>query len=244
MDADRFDRLARSLITPSRRVFGRGLAGLTLAGGAHLVPNLPTIDARRKKKNKKCKGKTRKCKNTCIPKAQCCTILDCGQAEDCINGQCACLDGFRPCGDTCILDDRFSCCDDTECGVIEGFEYDVCVDHDCKCSGFHCDGPECCAVGEVCNNDTRLCEPGPCPNVQICDRTDSIYKCGHGSGYCTTTASGGPVCIDGFSEVCMACDSDTDCAGELGPGAVCVTPGACSCGGTPHTSYCARTIPV
>jgi hypothetical protein len=59
MDADHFDRLARSLTTsPTRRGVTRALAGLTLAGA--LAPLLSLTDTAAKKRRKKGKGRKKK----------------------------------------------------------------------------------------------------------------------------------------------------------------------------------------
>jgi hypothetical protein len=220
MDAVRFDRLARSLIAPSRRGFGRALAGLGLAGGVSALLRGTDGEAKkRKRKKKKCRGETKKCGKRCIPKANCCTSGDCDHDHSfhCIDGVCACLaDGWTSCGDKCIQEG--GCCDAADC-QSEGL--DLCVDNRCQCSGFFCDSAGCCAAGEVCNNSERRCEPGSCPSVQACDLTEDFYTCGN-SGFCTCTTSvnGGPWCVDWETRDCTAnCTSDAHC----GAGRVCVS---------------------
>lgn len=85
MDADRFDLLTQSLFTPSRRGFGRALAGLGLAGGLATLPGPVDVEGKKKgkgKKNNKNKNKKKKCRGSKAIKGKCCQ----GSARVCIGG--------------------------------------------------------------------------------------------------------------------------------------------------------------
>lgn len=245
MDANHFDNVARTLATGSRRWFGRSLGGLALGGTVFLLPSLD-IDARRKGKKKKCKRGTKKCGKKCIPGAQCCTTNECAPTFACINRSCQCDTNWRLCGDQCVHNG--SCCTTADC-TRQASPYcanDVCQCQNggCQCQGVSAEG-KCCKVGEVFNVSTRTCQPGPCPNVTNC--SSEVYLCGTEElpGTCARSASGNTVCVDATNEsrICMNCSSDSTCVTAMGPGAVCVNPGGCRCGGFGTDSYCARVIP-
>jgi hypothetical protein len=228
MDADRFDLMTRSLLTPSRRGFSRTLAGLGLVGSLSPLLSMTEAEAKKKgKKNKKkCKKSQKKCGKKCIPKTSCCTSVDCAGQLPCINGACDCGPGRRPCTEGCIHDVLCSagciqesfCCEDSECDGT-----DVCVNGGCICGGFLCEGieDECCAGDEVCNHSKQRCEPGGCPSVQFCDRTADSYTCSHAENCaCTISVNGGPWCVDRDTRDCsLNCTSDAQC----GPGRVCIS---------------------
>lgn len=105
MGAHRFDFLARSLVTTSRRRFGRALAGFGLMGGLSSLLALTDVEAKKKGKNKKnkrkCKKSQKKCGKKCIPKDGCCPA--CGSREICSFGLCICAPGTDTCGDLCCV---------------------------------------------------------------------------------------------------------------------------------------------
>jgi hypothetical protein len=184
MDADRFDRLVRSLTTRSRRGFSRALAGLGLAGGVGTLLRTADSEAKKRKK-KKCKGK-KKCGKKCIAKSACCTDADCAESESCCAGQC-----FAPihCGDekTCGCDEycrlgggNYSChhgaCPNVNfCNDVGGFYYcgvcdwDACclcatsIDGTSGCVDFDDFVPQTCASNDDCTEvlgQPALCLPG------------------------------------------------------------------------------------
>lgn len=101
MDEATFDSIARTLsVSGSRR---QAVSGL-LATSAGLVMGVLThgdVEARKKRKRRKCRGKKR-CAGACIPLDACCTDADCGIRRICISGRCVvgqgtCLAGADIC---------------------------------------------------------------------------------------------------------------------------------------------------
>jgi hypothetical protein len=104
MDADRVYFLTRSLTGPTRRRFGRALAGLGLAGGLGLFAGPAAVAGKkickRKRKGKRCRIKDKPkcgsgekpCFKSCISEADCCMDEDCATSlgEICVDGDCVC----------------------------------------------------------------------------------------------------------------------------------------------------------
>ena len=113
MDAHRFDRLARSLATSSRRSMFR-VAAASLASWLGLAEAAARKKKRKhKRKKRKCKGGTRKCGKQCIPTSSCCTDADCGPLKLCADGVCVVGQGSCPAGaNSCTADV-------TRCGPID-----------------------------------------------------------------------------------------------------------------------------
>jgi hypothetical protein len=114
MDADRFDFLARSLVTSSRRGLSRALAGLGLMGGLSSLLALTDAEAKKKgkKKKRKCKKSQKKCGKKCIPEDGCCPA--CSSRETCSFGFCICAPGTIDCGELCCVSGAEVCLRQTD----------------------------------------------------------------------------------------------------------------------------------
>jgi hypothetical protein len=131
------------------------------------------------------------CDSICREKSNCCSNLDCGQDEECINYLCRqtstdeCSgqsDGYTCTGGICCSERcRFGgeCCSAFDCGVdeecssyncvpITGDECEGAADGD-TCAGGVCFNDECvecyltshCQAGETCNAESNTCGTGP-----------------------------------------------------------------------------------
>jgi hypothetical protein len=169
MDADHFDAFILSLDSAiPRRValagaLGTGLAGLLMRFGVDIV------EARKRKKKKKCKGGKKKCGKQCrdlqSDPLHCGSCgNDCDGGHGCAAGNCSCPEGEKDCGEACIP--QVACCSDADCG-----DGGTCVDGTCICPaekelcGETCvdlatDGANCGACDTACN--TNGCVNGFC----------------------------------------------------------------------------------
>jgi hypothetical protein len=141
MDTNRFDFLARSLVTPSRRGLSLALAGIGLMGGLSSLRALTDAEARKKgnKKKKKCKKSQKKCGKTCIPLDDCCPACTGGRV--CVDDVCECPE--LECDGTCIPGD--GCCPACSSREICSFGFCICAPGTNPC------GELCCVSGaEVC----------------------------------------------------------------------------------------------
>jgi hypothetical protein len=150
VNANRFDRLARGLTaTPSRRGFGRILAGLTLAPLIGLIESAP-IAGRSKQRKRKKKGATqRPCRPNCAGKT--CGNDGCGRScgacpsgATCAEGACACPSGEEACQGQCFA----------------------------VCSSTQVRNPINCAC---CTSNAELCVPNG-PNIKCCSGTCSTLS--------------------------------------------------------------------
>jgi hypothetical protein len=232
VDADRFDLLARSLVTSSRRGLSRALAGLGIVGG--LSPLLGMTDAeakkkgKNKKKKKKCKGK-KKCGKKCIPKTSCCSSAECGNGGTCVSGTCNCLSGFKPCDGACVPDDQCcpACTGDQECENGEC----VCPLGSHPCNG-ECISDQLCCTDEECGG-IYTCNDGTC----LCPNPDDIpcgedFCCATGMQVCEIASGGVRTCLAGGcpdTDWCIdpetySCEPGCVCTNTVGPmtGTACV----------------------
>jgi hypothetical protein len=251
MDAGRFDDLLRSLFeSPTRRGIGRTLAGLTL-GGTLGRSALVEVEARKKKRKKKCKGGKKKCGKKCFDLQT--DPLQCGSCEIrcdddmvCRDGECVCPEGETECGDTCCPSGQICVdgqCDDDPCPP----EFicppaQACVNGACVCpAGETICEEACCEAGLTCVNGAceDLCPPQlVCPLGQACvdgDCTCPAAACLAATDptndefedcFCATTVEGEQLCFGNIACVPEppACVSSVDC----GAGFACLEN---SCGG-------------
>jgi hypothetical protein len=171
VDAGRFDDLLRSLFeSPTRRGIGRTLAGLTL-GGMLGKSALADVEARKKKRRKKCKGGKKKCGKKCRDLQS--DPLNCGSCGNrcdddmvCRDGECVCPEGETECGDTCCPSGQIcadgQCADDPcppefICPLAQACVNGACV---CPAGETACENA-CCEAGLTCVNGAceDLCPP-------------------------------------------------------------------------------------
>jgi hypothetical protein len=135
MEADRFDRIAQSLVTKRRSV----LSGLLALGFTALVPDLATNVAGAKK----CKGGKKRCNGTCVsiksdPNNCGACGTSCGSFP-CYHGACGCSLSSTECHSACF------------CGVrLRGGSACVALP-----VGKTCDKDRDCPVGTVCGGGGR-----------------------------------------------------------------------------------------
>jgi hypothetical protein len=144
MDDEQFDSW-------TRRAFGVAASGLVA-----IILGLPTInevDAKKRKKKKKCKGGKKRCGKKCIAKSNCCTDGDCSGGATCQDGTCRCPDGERECEGACIPDDV--CCPGEVCGencscrrTVEGTGF--CVQGGILIACVQCNSSAECDDGDQC----------------------------------------------------------------------------------------------
>jgi hypothetical protein len=182
VDALQFDRLIRTLGTPSRRGLSRSLGGLFLAGPLGLISGFVNAEAKKKKRKKKCKGGKKKCGKRCIPKTDCCVDADCpaGSGQICQDGNCACPSGEETCDGLCVDLET----DGANCGSC-GFacETGECVHGVCTClvqndcpGGCPCadrlQGGRICFLGgnngQSCDNDDDCPDRSACFSINLC----------------------------------------------------------------------------
>jgi hypothetical protein len=223
VDADRFDLLARSLVTSSRRGLSRALAGLGIVGG--LSPLLAVTDAeakkKRKKKKKKCKKSQKKCGKKCIPKTSCCTSADCGGGATCQNGACLCPSGQKDCQGACVPED--DCCPACTGGRVCVAETCECPTGQQDCQGTCIPNDECCpacAAGQVCDSGFCVCAADTIDCGEFCcDPADEI--CHVEDGFIQTCEAGGCPATDWCNVVDeFKCQVGCACTTTAGPMAV------------------------
>jgi hypothetical protein len=167
MDADRFERMIRTLTTaPSRRRV-LGVLGGVLFGG--LLGFAPSETGAKRKKGKG-KSKRKRCKPQCAGRGcgddgcggSCGT---CGPCADCANGVCAARANGISCGGSCKECQTGQCVnkvDGTECPEGELG----------RCRSGRCNSiPPCTTFGNTCTSGRECCyqEPGdPCPGPPTC----------------------------------------------------------------------------
>jgi hypothetical protein len=169
VDASRFDLVVRSLHDSASR---RTVAGGTLATGLGAFLGFLRWDdggarKRKKRKKKRCKGDTKKCGKTCIPKTECCGACD--AAESCCDGVCrnVLTDGANcgACGITCAI----ARCQHGTCLCNSGED---CPDI-CKCA-LSANGETVCAgpvTDDTCTTDDD------CPARAVCRQTEGGTFC-------------------------------------------------------------------
>lgn len=159
----------------------------------------------------------------------CTTNADCGEDYKCAWGICSPLGGNVPLGGECGFDDEWftdDCDADTVC--FGG----VCV--------TDCQSWADCGVGQACNPDTLLCEPGcdpianNCPEGSGCSWFDTEFLCAQGGAAvgedCSSVECANGVCLVGSSyagcmfERCCApfCNTVTGLPCEA-PNGICYT---------------------
>lgn len=244
MDGNRFDRLARGLVTTkSRRTFLRGLFAGTAGGfatvaagarvGAQVVCDAPLIE----------------CGGACVDPAtdeancgECGTVCDFANGcESCIGGVCtfACIDDCCP-GPLCteLAADPTNCgacgaacaeglaCQSGRCCTPE-IEGGACSDEVPCCFGY------VCCLG-VCGPNSCPCPATPCAEGLICcdtfclDATTSPENCGD----CGVVCGHGEVCIDG------ACVADPGCPELCAEGTLCCGGQCIDATADPNCGHC------
>ena len=206
MDPRRFDRLVRTLTSPSRRHLVSGLTALSaLLLGAGADEGL----ARKNKKDKKKKNK-KKGKNTpCSPDPHC------GNEGECHNGVCFCPSREQFCGGTCCsplwfgqevcVDNRICCHPTAACGRECCLGNDACIDGACcparrTCSSADAGGRICCGENELCVSPAgQQALSTCCPAERVCHSRADWGEC----------CSPGQTCCDG-----RCCDAHETCAGD------------------------------
>lgn len=181
MDNERFDALARVMVTgASRRAILRGVIGAGIAAIAGLGPAWPEPVAAKKhgKRKKKCKNGTTKCRGRCVDLTS--DVYNCGACSlQCANGQ-VCLNGQCPvpaCTDT--MNDRTNC---GACGRLceDGAS---CVGGVCKCSAQEvlCDGKcaDLLADPDYCGNCETACAEGAVCSLGECECPGTEVVCGN-----------------------------------------------------------------
>jgi hypothetical protein len=219
--SERFADLLRLFAqNPTRRAFGRAIAG-SVFGGALGISALLEVPGKRKrhKKKKKCKGGKKKCGKKCFDlqtdPAHCGSCGNaCDESEVCLGGTCGCPVDEPACGG--------ACCAPANC--IDG----ACCQTDRTC------GTVCCAADEVCGKpEAGLCVvgQGTCPSgADSCDGNAVICNSPETCG-CFQSVSGATRCGQGTVDTqCGQCTNDAACEGILGePGAFCARFFGSSC---------------
>lgn len=141
LDGNHFDAFVRSFRLVPRRttigaLLGAGLAALTIGRG----PLGHDAEAK-KRRNKRCRGGKKTCRNRCIPKEDCCTDANCGENERCAGGTC----------ETC-LGQGTDCTDDAQCCT------GICDTYTDKCQQVrvNCESNGDCPNGRCCDNNQCL----------------------------------------------------------------------------------------
>jgi hypothetical protein len=189
MDADRFDTLARSLITARSR---RGASAAVLGGALGLLSWHLGEDAQAHNALLACKKKSGKAKKACLKKAKAhnaqhvaetplppppvCSPA-CGLCQQCVNGTCDTAPNFTPCGrcKDCFAGACEPVPDGRRCGTCLECKAGTCVNQACLvceacrdnvCVPRQCSPPDECQVDCQCNPATgrcgcspRVCEP-------------------------------------------------------------------------------------
>ena len=248
MDADRFDRLARTLAaSASRRRVLRGLTGGVLGGVLGLVGleeaaaacrlsgqrcspanaccnGARCLDGRCRCKTgqgfEACNGPGTKCVNTNTSEQHCGACdQPCPTGAVCIDGVCTCPPGTEACDGAC----RTACPtgqtrDPASCQCIV-----PCVP---DCSGKACGGDGCggsCGTCSAIDCNTALCSDGACSYTPT---GVGGVSCNSGAGTCDTLGNCGP--NPGGPGTCPA-DSDYCATGNV---VACNGSDACHCYGT------------
>lgn len=206
MDAERFDRLARSLTTRSRRGFSRALAGFGLAGGLSALLSLADGEAKKRKhrnRKKKCKGSRKKCGKKCIPADGCCTAADCAAGQNCCANECtaplSCGEDTCGCGDVCKRSPEGHTCQPGGCSAT-----DYCHNR----SQYQCgsDGDEPCFCTTSIDG-VNACVKDIAFNCPPCD---SDEDCVESLGQPSVCLADGPFCNCGGASFCaLLCTDDS-----------------------------------
>jgi hypothetical protein len=117
-----------------------------------------------------------------------CDDITCNSNEECRNGKCYCISGFRKCNEKCIS--RDSCCADSDCKL--GFD---CIGNECKeeCNSLKCesnkvcnDNNECdCEFGEAwCSNQEKCIPSNACCNSNDCSGSEICRPAGMALDLC------------------------------------------------------------
>jgi hypothetical protein len=209
VDALQFDRLIRTMGTPSRRGLSRSLGGLFLAGPLGLISGFFDAEAKKKKRKKKCKGGKKRCGKKCLDLQT--DPLNCGSCgngcdvgKDCADGKCSCPEGEQACGASCIT--QVECCTDADCG-----DGGTCVDGTCLCpvEKASCGGTcvDLAADGANCGSCNNVCVTGGCVNgACVCQGEAQCPE----ACTCRARLEGGAACR-GPVVSAQACDDDDDC---------------------------------
>jgi hypothetical protein len=236
MDADRFDSLARSFITPSSRRSIVSLLGAAGIGGALAAALADDAEAKKKKKKKckpcrkkkkgKCKGKKpdgTPCGDSLVCENGQCVSATCDPAcippEECVDGACTCPSA-QACGEVC-------CAEDPECFG----DYCLCDDAFCSCPAddFLCGSPpntQCCLDSDTCDPES-LCVTDTCSaDNAFCTLEFAFCNDSDTCGCFQRVESPTSVCADISSltdcPVVSECTGDAQCAGD-----VCVNMSCC-----------------
>ncbi len=133
-----------------------------------------------------------------------CSDIVCNENQYCVNGTCVCGDGFKACGEMCIVKDE--CCTDKDCKKNE-----VCKNNKCV---FSCD-KILCSYNEVCDEDLKECVCSPnsrfCNYQQKClpfDICCDNFDC-EGNQKCTITKFSVNVCFEGEQKACKYIGEDS-----------------------------------
>ena len=150
MDAERFDRLVKTLSSPdTRRRLVRMLATLPLGMTLTTLLGNGLETAAKRKKKKGSSGTTTRCVPRCGPSTRC--------GPDGCGGFCG---AGCPAGQTCSPSGE-------ECSCPAGI----------TCDSACCTGDEVCHTSTT---EFPICEPGGCPTVNnLCNNTE-FYECGAG----------------------------------------------------------------
>lgn len=238
MDAKRFDRLTRSLLSATPR---RSILRVVL-GGVAVAPASATISAKQSSTcrpacdecNDCAKGKCRRkngrkrCKQgTCQPRPDGTACAFPSGGATCQSGTCTCRGGLTICNGACV-DTRS---DKSNCGA---------------CS-------TACTVNQVCQNGIcfpkGVCSPsttlGLCtPALTPCSAPENACYCGRSTAdnvVCVTdmgVSCVGPACA--ASPTCPRCFSDADCPTN----AACIDATGCGSGCLPGTRVCLARCPA
>lgn len=126
-----------------------------------------------------------------------CSDIECGENQNCFNGNCICNEGFEECGKKCITQQQ--CCTDKDCKTNE-----LCKDNKCI---FFCE-KILCGYNEACDEDLKKCACKEntrfCEYQKICLDFDTCcdnYDC-EGAEKCTITTFSVNVCFEGEQKAC------------------------------------------
>lgn len=245
MDAHRFDELLRVLSRrPSRRGIARTLAAITLAG-MFGTPGLAEVQAKRKRKKKKCKGGKKKCGKRCCAVGDACLGGSCCPAAQACGAVCCTV------GDACIAN---ACCPvDGACGAACCASGEACLGGSC-CPAERACGTVCCPAGQRCGapgSGTCVAGQGTCAaGASSCGSDNFIFCNGQATCVCVRATDGTTRCatpIEGITESdCGLCTTDADCALQFPAivGAICASNATAPCSCPAGKNLCTAPCPV
>jgi len=176
---------------------------LILAAGAVLVLVLSSCSGPTKRVEQKSfldsitGGAVRELPKETTPSETLCDEKECSENEICVEGECACKEGYKECRGECI--ERDACCTDGDCG--EGHK---CVQGSCEasCYDIECDSNKVCGENNncVCPEETTWCafQEKCIPFNACCTGADC-----KGSEDCVLTGES--------INVCLSYDSQEEC---------------------------------